>query len=76
MAAKHYEAAYEGGRHELAVPAGIANFRASRPEAALEWLRKGTRAPISSLYWQYRVLNDRPELERQSGEAEESEQRR
>lgn len=71
LAAKHYEAAYEGGRHELAVPAGIANFRASRPEAALEWFRKDAKAPISSFYWQYRVLASRPELERHSGEAEE-----
>ncbi|TKB07368.1 MAG: sel1 repeat family protein [Mesorhizobium sp.] len=71
LTAIHYEAAYEGGRHELAVPAGIANFRASRPEAALEWLRKDAKAPISSLYWQYRVLASRPELERHPGEAEE-----
>lgn len=60
-----------GGRHELAVPAGIANFQARRPDAALEWLRKDDKAPISSLYWQYRVLAASPELERHSGEAEE-----
>jgi TPR repeat protein len=71
QAVLHYEAAYEGGWHKVAKVAGIANFRAGRPEAALEWFRKETSAPTSSLYWQYRVLNASPKLEHHAGEADE-----
>lgn len=65
---KHYEAAFEGGRHVVARYAGIANFRANAPEVALEWLRKVTSTPTSSLYWQFRVLDVNSRLERYAGE--------
>lgn len=68
QAAKHYEAAFEGGRHAVARYAGIANFRANAPEVALEWLRKVTSTPTSSLYWQFRVLDVNSRLERYAGE--------
>ncbi|QKC96011.1 SEL1-like repeat protein [Mesorhizobium sp. NZP2298] len=71
QAVRHYEAAYEGGRHAVANIAGVANFRAGRPEVALKWLRTETSKPISSLYWQFRVLDTNPQLERHAGECNE-----
>ncbi|WP_136625509.1 tetratricopeptide repeat protein [Mesorhizobium norvegicum] len=70
-AVQHYEAAYEGGQHAVANLAGIANFRAGRPEVALKWLRTETSKPISSLYWQFRVLDANPRLEDHAGERNE-----
>jgi TPR repeat protein len=42
-----------------------------RPQIALDWLSKDTHKPISSLYWQYRVVNAYPNMGRQPDEADE-----
>lgn len=71
QAKQHFEAAYEGGRHAVARSAGLASFRAGFPDDALKWLRQDTDTPISSLYWQYRVLESDPLLQRHAGEGDE-----
>jgi TPR repeat protein len=67
---RHYEIAYEGGRHS-ANNIGRAHFKAERAEAALDWFRKEAYYPSSSLYWQYRVLEAYPHLQQHPGEADE-----
>jgi TPR repeat protein len=68
---QHYEAAYSGGRHSLANWIGIMHFRAGHPQIALDWLRRDTQRPTSSLYWQHRILKAHPNMERQPGESDE-----
>lgn len=67
-AAHYFEIAYAGGRHVLAGVIGRIHHRAGRGRQALDWFRKETGEPISSLYWQYRVLKKFPELESYRGE--------
>jgi TPR repeat protein len=67
---RHYEFAYEGGRHS-ANNVGRAHFRAERAEAALDWFRKDPYYPSSSLYWQHRVLKAHPHLQQYPEEADE-----
>jgi TPR repeat protein len=64
----HYEGAHEGGRRSAAFNAGRGHFSLGRPEAAIDWLRKDSYYPISSLYWRYRVLKEHPRLEQYPGE--------
>ncbi|WP_374547658.1 tetratricopeptide repeat protein [Rhodoblastus sp.] len=66
-----YEEAYDGGRLDLAYQIGGLHFRAGRPDAALTWWRKDTQWPISSTYWQYRVLRKQPHLAAHPGESDE-----
>ena len=68
---QHYEAAYDGGRHSVATIIGRLHFVAGRPDAALEWLRRNSLRPSSSLYWQYRVVDAHPHLQRRPGESDE-----
>ena len=71
QAKREFEAAYQGSRHAAARSAGMASFQAGFPSDALEWLRKDTGTPISSFYWQYRVLDGDPLLQRNAGERDE-----
>lgn len=68
----HYEAAYAGGQFDdvAYIIAGL-HLRAGRPHDALEWWRKDTKWPISSAYWQYRVLREHPHLASYSDERDE-----
>jgi TPR repeat protein len=68
---QHYEAAYAGGRSSVSNAIGRLHLKLGRPEMALEWFRKDSHKPISSLYWQYRVLKEHPHLERHPGETAE-----
>jgi TPR repeat protein len=68
---RHYETAYDGGRQSVAYIIGGLHFKAGRPDVALAWWRKDRSKPISSLYWQYRVTKDHPELAAHPGEADE-----
>ncbi len=68
-AIQRYEAAYDGGRSSVLSAIGRLHLSSGRPETALEWLRKDSPKPISSLYWQYRVLKEHLQLERYSGES-------
>ncbi len=70
-AIQHYQAAYDAGRRSAARDAGVASFKAELFEAALEWFGKDTDRSASSLYWQFRVLQARPQLERHAGERDE-----
>jgi TPR repeat protein len=47
------------------------HFLVGDPQIALDWLRKDTHKPISSLYWQYTVVKAYPNMGRQPGEADE-----
>jgi hypothetical protein len=68
---EHYEAAYNGGRDSVANWIGGMHFRIGRPQTALDWLRRDTRMPSSSLYWQHRVVKAHPNLARHPGESDE-----
>jgi TPR repeat protein len=68
---RHYEAAYDGGKPDLAYNIAGLHLRAGRPDVALVWWRKDTKRPISSTYWQYRVLREHPHLAANPGESGE-----
>ncbi len=67
----HYEAAYDGGEHSVVNTIGDLHFKAGHPEKALEWFRKESDRPTSSLYGQYKVLKTSPNLRSHAGEADE-----
>jgi TPR repeat protein len=71
MAIAYYEMAYSGGNQAAAIRLGHTNFKQGRPNEAIDWLRKATSKPISSAYWQYRILKNNPHLQRHPGEADE-----
>lgn len=68
---RHYEAACDGGNLDLAYNIAGMHLRAGRPDVALAWWRKDTKQPISSTYWQYRVLREHPHLATYPGERDE-----
>jgi TPR repeat protein len=68
---RHYQSAYDGGRTSLAPSIVAMHLKLGHPEAALEWASKGAVPPISSLYWQYRVLREHPHLQRHARESVE-----
>ncbi|SEC65810.1 hypothetical protein SAMN05519104_1811 [Rhizobiales bacterium GAS188] len=68
QAIEHYRTAYDGGRDIVARDIGRLHLNSGHPEIALEWLRKGIRKPISSLYWQYAVIKRHPHLARHPDE--------
>lgn len=71
LAMKYFQAAYDGGRRSVANDIGRLHYQLGRPELALEWLRKATDQPISSLYRQHEVLRTNPSLESYLGESDE-----